>query len=59
MPSQKNLMFNNTSRKNTNKYTQDETTFATMSEKNPILYYYPDIFEEHKEGRLETKFLCY
>ena len=49
MPSQKNLMFNNTSRKNTNKYTQDDTTFANMSEKNPILYYYPDIFEEHKE----------
>ena len=47
--SQKNLIFNNTSRKNTSKYIQDDSSFVNLSEKNPILYYHPGIFEEHKE----------
>ena len=47
--SKKNLIFASTSRKNTNRYTQDDATVPVMNEKNAILYYYPGIFEDHKE----------
>ena len=42
-------IFSFVSRKNMSKYSQDTTTMLGMNEKNPTLYYYQGIFEDHKE----------